>query len=100
MPAPLVSVTPGEVFAIPLFVSDEPVNKRFGVHAFAGRGDEFAYLRTIAETGGAGIIVEVFADVGPLDASIERVVAAGRLFRPVAIAGLGIYKKRWRSIGV
>jgi hypothetical protein len=100
MPAPLVSVTPGEMFAVPLFVSDEPVNKRFGARAFDGRGNEFAYLRVIAETGGAGILVEVFDRVGPVTAELEPVTVADRLFRPVAVAGLGIYKKRWKSLGV
>jgi hypothetical protein len=98
--SPLVQLEPGEVIAIPLFLTSEPPLTRFRAHAFQDRGDEFVFCRVIEDKRGAGIIIEVFDHVGGLGADIAHVVAADRLFRPVAITGLGIYKKRWPRIGV
>ena len=96
---PLVQVEPGEVVAIPLFLTSEPVLTRFRADAFRDRGDEFAFCRVIEDRRGSGIIVEVFDHVGGLGADLADVVAADRLFPPVAISGLGVHKKRWRRIG-
>ena len=96
----LVHVQPGEVVAIPLFLTSEPALTRFRTKAFQDRGDEFVFCRVIEQRGGAGIIVEVFDRVGGLGTDIADVTAADRLFRPVAITGLGIHKKRWPRMGV
>ena len=95
----LVQVEPGEVVAIPLFLAQEPALTRFRADAFKDRGDEFVFCRLIEQRGGSGIIVEVFDHVGGLGADLADVVAADRLFPPVAISGLGVHKKRWRRIG-
>lgn len=96
----LVQVEPGEVVAIPLFLAQEPALTRFRADAFKDRGDEFVFCRLIEQRGGSGIIVEVFDHVGGLGADLADVVAADRLFRPVAITGLGIHKLRWPRMGM
>ena len=42
----------------------------------------------------------MFDHVGGLDADVRDVVATDRLFRPVVITGLSIYKKRWPRMGI
>jgi hypothetical protein len=95
----LVTVEEGEVYAIPLFVSDEDPSRRFKKADFEGKGQQFAFLRIVTDTGGGGIIVEIFDLVGGLDMPVAEIVQAQRLFRPVAITGLGIHKRRWPRIG-
>jgi hypothetical protein len=95
----VVKVSEGEVYAIPLFVSDLPGLKRFTKKELAGEGREFCFMRVISDEKGGGIIIEVFNHVGGLDAPLDKVISAKRLFRPVAISGLAIYKKRWPFVG-
>jgi hypothetical protein len=66
---------------------------------FADRGDDFAFVRIIKDMGGAGFLAEVFALVGNLGTDLHLIVAAPRLFPPIAVSGLGILKKRWKLIG-
>lgn len=98
--APLVQIAPGEVFAIPLFLASEPATTRFRANAFNDRGDEFVFCRAIQHSSGSGSIIEVFDHVGGLGADVAHIVAADRLFRPVVITGLSVYKKRWPRIGI
>ena len=95
----LVVVEEGEIYAIPLFVADEDPARRFKKADLEGKGKPFAFLRIVTDTGGGGIIVEIFDVVGGLDMPVAEVVQAGRLFRPVSITGLGIHKRRWPRIG-
>lgn len=94
----LVHVEPGEIYAIPLFLSDRPVNENFSREKFDGDDKEFCFCRIIEDRLGSGIIVEVFNIKGNLKTDLETIINSPRLFRPIAIAGLGIYKKRWRKI--
>ncbi|MDU8925665.1 Imm26 family immunity protein [Pasteurellaceae bacterium LIM206] len=43
--------------------------------------------------------MEVFNYIGGLQAPLEEITASGLMFRPIAISGLEIYKKRWVKIG-
>ena len=94
----LVEVRPGEIYAIPLFLSDRPANENFSREKMDGEDKEFCFCRIIEDQLGSGIIVEVFNIKGNLTTDLESIINSPRLFRPVAIAGLGIYKKRWRKI--
>jgi hypothetical protein len=94
----LVNVNEGEIFAIPLFLSNEKDNKSFSRDKFKERGKEFVFCRVIEDRKGGGIIIEVFDLIGDIDQSLEDILKTKRLFKPVAISGLGIYKKRWKKI--
>ena len=94
----LANVRGGEFFAIPLFLSDRSELERFKKADFLGETKKFAYCRIIKDLGGGGIIVEVFNLINGLSPRIEDIIQAGRLFRPIAVSGLGIYKKRWVKI--
>jgi hypothetical protein len=95
----LANVRGGEFFAIPLFLSDRSELERFKKADFLGETKKFAYCRIIKDLGGGGIIVEVFNLINGLSPRIEDIIQSGRLFRPIAVSGLGIYKKRWVKIG-
>ena len=92
----LVNVSPGEIYAIPLFVSDQPELKSFAREKFDSSAGDFGFCRIIEDRGGSGIIVEVFKYIGDLDAVPSMIVGSGRRFPPIAISGLGILRKRWR----
>ena len=93
------NVIPGEVYAIPLFLTDIHPMTRVSLKDLRGDDKKFAYCRIIEDRGSGGILVEVFNKVGTLDISIEEVVESMRLFPPVIITPLGIRKGRWRRIG-
>lgn len=93
----LVNVRPGEIYAIPLFVSDQADTKSFAREKFDLKPGKFGFCRIIEDQGGSGIIAEVFKFTGEQDTDQATIVGSGRLFPPIAITGLGIYKKRWRK---
>ena len=93
------NVIPGEVYAIPLFLTDIHFTTRVSLKDLRGDDKKFAYCRIIEDRGSGGILVEVFNKVGTLDISIEEVVESMRLFPPVIITPLPIRKGRWRRIG-
>ena len=93
------NVIPGEVYAIPLFLTDIHFMTRVSLKDLRGDDKKFAYCRIIEDLGSRGILVEVFNKVGTLDISIEEEVESMRLFPPIIIAPLGIRKGRWRRIG-
>ena len=95
----LANVSGGEIFAIPLFLSDRSELERFKKSDFLGEDKQFAYCRVIKDLGGGGIIVEVFNLINGLSPEIENIIQSGRLFPPIAINGLGIYKKCWLKVG-
>ena len=68
------NVIPGEVYAIPLFLTDIHFMTRVSLKDLRGDDKKFAYCRIIEERGSGGILVEVFNKVGTLDISIEEVV--------------------------
>lgn len=94
----LVKVNPGEIYAIPLFVSDQPDVKSFAREKYGASAGEFAFCRIIEDRGGSGIIVEVFKYTGEQNADPSSILISSRLFPPIAISGLGIAKKRWRLL--
>ena len=76
------NVIPGEVYAIPLFLTDIHPMTRVSLKDLRGDDKKFAYCRIIEDRGSGGILVEVFNKVGTLDISIEEVVESMRLFPP------------------
>jgi Immunity protein 26 len=96
----LVSLNGGEIFAIPLFLSDIPENIRITKDQLEGRGKEFVFCRIISDQQGGGYFAEVFNLVGSLDQDLESIIKSGRLFRPISISVLGVYKKRWKKIHI
>lgn len=96
----LVEVQGGEIYAIPLFLSNVLDNKSFSRDKFKDRGKEFVFCRIITDKGGGGIFIEVFDLIGHLKQSLESIISSKRLFRPIAVSGLGIYKKRWKKLYV
>lgn len=95
----LANVSGGEIFAIPLFLSDRSELERFKKSDFLGDDKQFAYCRVIKDLGGGGILVEVFNLVAGLSPKLEEIIQSGRLFQPITISGLGIAKKRWIKVG-
>ena len=72
------NVIPGEVYAIPLFLTDIHPMTRVSLKDLRGDDKKFAYCRIIEDRGSGGILVEVFNKVGTLDISIEEVVESMR----------------------
>ena len=95
----LANVTGGDIFAIPLFLSDRSELERFKKSNFLGEDKKFAYCRVIKDLGGGGILIEVFNLIDGLSPTVDGIIQSGRLFPPIAINGLGIYKKRWPKVG-
>jgi len=95
----LANIRGGEIFAIPLFLSDRSELERFKKYDFLGEDKQFAYCRVIKDLGGGGILIEVFTLIDGLSPEIEDIIKSGRLFPPIAINGLEIYKKRWLKVG-
>lgn len=95
----LANVQGGEIFAIPLFLSDRSELVRFKKSDFLGEDKKFAYCRIIKDLDGGGILIEVFTLIDGLSPEIEDIIQSGRLFPPIVINGLGIYKKRWPKVG-
>jgi len=94
----LVELQEGEIYAIPLFVSDIPSHKSISKSKFEDKGKEFAFCRIIENKKGSGYFAEVFDLVGDLQQDLESIITSKRLFRPIAITGMGITKKRWRKV--
>ena len=95
----LANVSGGEIFAIPLFLSDRSELERFKKSDFLGDDKQFAYCRVIKDLGGGGILVEDFNLLPALSPKIEEIIQSGRLFQPITISGLAIAKKRWIKVG-
>ena len=95
----LANVIGGDIFAIPLFLSDRSELERFKKSDFLGEDKKFAYCRVIKDLGGGGILIEVFNLIDGLSPTVDGIIQSGRLFPPIAINGLGIYKKRWPKVG-
>ncbi len=72
----LIEVSPGEVHAIPLFVSDKSPTIRFSTKYFKDAAADFYFARVISDEGASGLIIEVFHFVGGLDSSIDEIVSA------------------------
>ena len=62
----LVNVNPGDIYAIPLFVSDQSDIKNFYREKLGSSSGDFGFCRIIEDRGGSGIIVEVFKCTGDL----------------------------------
>lgn len=92
-----MDVCGGELYAIPLFVSNDPTLTKYRKESFKGRGKEFVFCRVIKNMGGGGILVEVFNRVDDEQASVASIVTAPRLFRPVPVSESGLREKRSRS---
>src|SRR5690554_731367 len=91
-------INSGDIYAIPLFISEEKDNKSFARIKFQDKGKEFTFCRIIEDLKGGGFIAEVFDLVGSLDEPLSNITDSGRLFPPISISGLGIAKKRWKKI--
>ncbi|MGU5677859.1 Imm26 family immunity protein [Aeromonas hydrophila] len=89
----------GDVYSIPLFLTDVSGLKSFSRYDFTKEGMTFCFARIIEDRGGSGLIIEVFNIQGGIETSVSEIVNSSRLFNPVAIAGEAIKKKRWRLVG-
>lgn len=100
MSSKLVKIAEGEIFAIPLFVSDKSPITRFSKKDFLGENKRFAFARVVTDTDGSGLIIEVLDLIGSIKTSLVDIVGSVRLFRPIVVSSLAIYKKRWPRIGI
>ena len=94
----LAKVESGEFYAIPLFLSEYTETQRFKKADLEGDDKLFAFCRIIDDSG-VSIIIEVFKLVSKLPVTFENILNSGRLYDPIMINGLGIYKKRWKLLG-
>lgn len=94
----LARVEIGEFYAIPLFLSEYIETQRFKKADLEGDDKFFAFCRIIDDSG-VSIIIEVFKLVSKLPVTFENILNSGRLYDPIMINGLGIYKKRWKLLG-
>ncbi len=94
----LVTLNGGEIFAIPLFLSDEKSTKSFARNKFTDKGKEFVFCRIIEDRQGSGYLTEIFDLVGNFDESLDNILQSKRLFQPIAITGMAITTKRWRKV--
>lgn len=94
-----LTVKPGDVYFVPLFLSHDISTKSYSRYKFGGEEQRFCFLRIIKDLMGSGLLVEVFNYVGDMESTVESITARERLFDPVLIVGDGIIKKRWRKIG-
>ena len=88
----LARVKIGEFYAIPLFLSEYIETQRFKKADLEGDDKLFAFCRIIDDSG-VSIIIEVFKLVSKLPVTFENILNSGRLYDPIMINGLGIYKK-------
>lgn len=88
----------GEIYAIPLFLSDVSSIKSFSRNKFEDKGKEFAFCRIIVDKQGGGSLIEVFDLVGDLHQDLESIIKSERLFDPIATSGLAMSKKRWKKL--
>jgi hypothetical protein len=95
----LANVKSGELYAIPLFLTEYPDSKSFSKEKFEESDKQFVFCRIIEDLRGGGILIEVFDKTGNLSTKIQDIISAERLIRPITISGVGIYKKRWKKIG-
>ena len=95
----LANVKSGELYAIPLFLVEYPDSKSFSKEKFEEFDRQFVFCRIIEDLGGGGILIEIFDKIGNLRTKVQDVVSSKRLFNPITISGVGIYKKRWKKIG-
>lgn len=95
----LANVKSGEIYAIPLFLTNEPDNKSFAKDKFENLNNEFVFCRIIENLAFGGILIEVFNKKGHLNTEIEDIIHSQRLFAPITVSGVAIYKKRWKKIG-
>jgi len=94
----LANVKSGEIYAIPLFLENELDNKSFAKYRFDEYSNEFVFCRIIEDLGGGGILIEVFSKKGNLKTELNDIIIYPRLFAPITISGVAIYKKRWTRI--
>ena len=89
---------PGNIYSIPLFLSNVSGLKSFARYDFTQEGLEFCFARVIEDRKGSGILIEVFDIRGNIDTPVSKIVSCSRLFNPVVVAGEAIKKKRWRLV--
>lgn len=94
----LAEVEIGEFYAIPLFLYEYIETHRFKKSDLEGEDKLFAFCRIIDDSG-VSIIIEVFNLISKLPVTFEEIVCSGRMYHPLKINGLGIYKKRWKLLG-
>ena len=94
----LIKVECCEFYAIPLFLSEYIETRRFKNSDFEGNDKKFIFCRVIDDKG-ISIIIEIFKLIGDLSVTFEEIINSGRLYEPLKINGLGIYKKRWKLLG-
>ncbi|MEM9103557.1 MAG: Imm26 family immunity protein [Pseudomonadota bacterium] len=94
-----IEVKGGEIYFIPLFLGDDYSLKNYAKYNFQKKDLEFCFCRIIASEDGAGILIEIFNHIGPINSTLENIIESERIIEPIYVAGDGIAKKRWRKIG-
>jgi hypothetical protein len=92
-----VNVKSGEVFAIPLFLSEEKDTRSFSRNKFNDEGQAFAYCRIFEDLGGGGILIEVFDLTGTINEETAGVYKSNRLFSLVAVSALESQKNAGKN---
>ncbi len=85
----------GHLYAVPLFLGDDPPDKLYAPGDVNYERGLFSFLRVISDEGGGGLLVEVFAACGALHKPVREIVTSRRLFPPVAISDLPLQQRRW-----
>lgn len=88
----------GDIFAIPLFIPYDTDEKRFSEKFHKESQGDYVFCRIISEEMAKSYMIEVFNKVGSLDTSLDEIVKAPRLFKPIPITTMGIRKKRWIKV--
>jgi len=84
-------VIPGELYAIPLFLSDVHDMHRVILNVLRGKDSQFAYCRIIADLGSAGFLIEVFTSLLgllwrlPVKSSMKSRERLGHIRRSVCV---------------
>jgi hypothetical protein len=68
----LANVKSGELYAIPLFITEYQDSKSFSKEKFEEPDKQFVFCRIIEDLGG-GILIEVFNKIGSLSADIHDI---------------------------
>lgn len=89
----------GDIYFIPLFLGEDYSLKSYSRFKFGEEGQEFCFCRMVVSENGAGVLIEIFDYVGPIDSDLESIINSPRFIAPVYITGDGISKKKWRKVG-
>jgi hypothetical protein len=91
------NITPGEIYAIPLHLTEVLPTKSMAKEKYDPDAT-YAFARIIEDLAGAGVLIEIFRYLGKLNSPCDTIESSGRLIPPVTISGIEFTKKRWRKV--